>query len=165
LAPFGVDNSFKWCYIVNMANPRTQTSPASPRGEARPLQNFADETSRARLTPAALEAVRNLAKAWGATGDQMAALLGMSSSTWDRVRADTWQQALTQDQLTRVSALVGVYKGLKLLFSDRMADRWPMLRNAGPLFANRSPVQTMVEEGIPVMLEVRRYVDALRGGL
>jgi hypothetical protein len=131
----------------------------------RPLQTFAAEADRARLTPAALQAVRNLALAWKLTGDDAAALLGVSPSTWDRIRNESWKQSLSQDQLTRVSALVGIFKGLHLLFADGMADRWPLLPNAGPLFANRTPAATMVEGGIPVMLDVRRYVDALRGGL
>jgi hypothetical protein len=46
-----------------------------------------------------------------------------------------------------------------------MADRWPRLANSGPLFENRSPIDAMIDGGIPLMLEVRRYVDALRGGL
>jgi hypothetical protein len=129
------------------------------------LQTFADEGDRARLTPAALEAVRNLAVAWKLTGDDAAALLGVSASTWDRIRSASWKQALSQDQLTRVSALVGVFKALHILFADGMADRWPRLPNAGPLFGNRDPVTAMVDGGIPVMLDVRRYVDALRGGL
>jgi uncharacterized protein (DUF2384 family) len=133
--------------------------------EARPLQTFGDEAVRARLTPAALEAVRNLAEAWDATGEEMAALVGVSPSTWDRIRAAKWRQTLTQDQLTRISALVGVFKGLNLLFADAMADRWPKLPNSGPLFANRTPVNAMIDGGIPIMLDVRRYVDALRGGL
>jgi len=133
--------------------------------ETHPLPSFADETARARLTPAALQAVRNLAEAWNATGEQMAALVGVSPSTWDRIRAAKWNQSLSQDQLTRVSALVGVFKGLNLLFADAMADRWPKLPNSGPLFANRTPIDAMIEGGIPLMLEVRRYVDALRGGL
>lgn len=132
---------------------------------ARPWQTFASEQDRARLTPAALEAVRNLAQAWGATGDEMAALLGVSPSTWDRIKADAWRRALSQDQLTRASAIIGVFKGLHLLFADAMADRWVRLRNAGPLFANRTPIETMIESGIPGMIEVRRHVDALRGGL
>src|SRR5262245_37975592 len=98
---------------------------SAPLGEVRSLQNFGDEAARARLTPAALEAVRNLADAWHATGDEMAALVGVSASTWDRISAEKWQQTLTQDQLTRVSALVGLFKGLNLLFADSMADRWP----------------------------------------
>jgi len=46
-----------------------------------------------------------------------------------------------------------------------MADRWIRLRNSGRLFGNRTPIETMIDGGIPVMIEVRRYVDALRGGL
>jgi hypothetical protein len=128
-------------------------------------QTFADEADRQRLTPAALEAVRNLASAWKLTGDEAATLLGLSPSTWDRIRAGSWRQTLSQDQLTRASALIGIYKGLRLLFVDDMADRWPRLRNAGPLFANLPPVEAMARGGIPFMIEVRRYVDALRGGL
>jgi hypothetical protein len=46
-----------------------------------------------------------------------------------------------------------------------MADRWPKLANKGPIFRHKSPVQAMIEGGIPVMLETRRHVDAVRGGL
>ncbi len=141
------------------------SEPSNPSSDPRKLQTFAEEADRARLTPAALEAVRSLMSAWKLTGDDAAALLGVSSSTFDRIRSGTWKQTLSQDQLTRVSALVGIYKGLHLLFADGMADRWPNLPNAGPLFANRSPIAAMMEGGIPVMLDVRRYVDALRGGL
>jgi hypothetical protein len=143
---------------------RTYPSSANPAAQ-RPWQTFADEKDRERLTPAALEAVRNLAKAWGATGAEMAALLGVSTSTWDRIKSKAWGQALSQDQLTRASAMIGLFKGLHLLFADDMSDRWIRLRNSGPPFANRTPVDTMIEGGIPGMIEVRRYVDALRGGL
>jgi hypothetical protein len=140
-----------------------QAFPAA--NQTRPRPSFAEEADRARLTPAALEAMRNLAKTWDATGDEMAALLGVSPSTWDRIKSGTWGQALSQDQLTRASAMIGTFKGLHLLFADSMADRWIRLRNTGPLFGNRTPIETMIEGGIPTMIDVRRYVDALRGGL
>jgi uncharacterized protein (DUF2384 family) len=78
--------------------------------------------------------------------------------------AGRWENSLSQDQLTRVSALVGVFKGLHLLFADEMADRWMRLPNKGPLFENRTPIEAMIEGGIPIMLDVRRHVDALRAG-
>ena len=58
-----------------------------------------------------------------------------------------------------------MFKGLHLLFADSMADRWPHLPNRGPIFASKSPVEAMIEGGIPRMLETRLYIDALRGGL
>lgn len=140
----------------------TLQSPYRPPNAA---QTFAQEADRARLTPAALEAAAGLQAAWRLTGDEAAALLGLSPSTWDRARAGKWRQALSQDQLTRASALIGVFKGLNLLFDRDMADRWPKLRNSGPLFENRTPVEAMIDGGIPFMIEVRRHVDALRGGL
>ena len=76
-----------------------------------------------------------------------------------------WGQPLSQDQLTRASAAIGVYKGLRLVFADDMALRWPRLDNSGPIFQRRTPVEAMIEGGIPLMLETRRYVDAVRGGL
>ena len=76
-----------------------------------------------------------------------------------------YRPTLSQDQLTRVSALVGVYKGLHLLFADGTADEWARRPNRGPLFDRRTPIEAMIEGGIPRMLDVRRYVDAVRGGL
>ena len=143
----------------------TEPQTARSFGESRPLQTFAEEAERQRLTPAALEGIRNLAAVWKLNAEEAATLLGVSTTTWDRIRRKEWRQTLSQDQLTRVSALVGVFKGLHLLFADDMADRWPRLRNSGPLFANRDPIEAMTRGGIPVMLEVRRYVDAMRGGL
>ena len=96
---------------------------------------------------------------------QAAALLDVSASTWERLKAGGKDRPLSQDQMTRISALVGIYKGLHLLFADAMADDWVKLSNKGALFGRMTPIDSMVRGGIPQMLEVRRYVDAVRGGL
>lgn len=129
------------------------------------FQTFAAEIDRRRLTGAAVRAVLRLVEAWKGSNAEGAALLGVSHSTWDRMKAGTWEGSLSQDQLTRASALIGLFKGLHLLFADDMADRWPQLPNRAPLFDRRSPVEAMIEGGIPRMLETRLYIDALRGGL
>jgi antitoxin Xre/MbcA/ParS-like protein len=128
-------------------------------------QDFSAEADRARLSKVALKAYKRLVEQWGITGQQAAALLDVSTSTWERLKQDGKDKSLNQDQLTRISAIVGIYKGLHLLFADDMADRWPKLDNRGPLFAGMSPIGSMMKGGIPQMLEVRRYVDAVRGGL
>lgn len=129
------------------------------------LQTFASEADRKRLTPVAVMAVKNLSKEWGLTRDETAKLLALSSSTWDRMLDHPERASFNQDQMTRVSALIGIFKGLHLLFADSMADRWPRLKNAGPLFNDHSPLEVMIGGGIPTLLEVRNHVDALRGGL
>ena len=127
-------------------------------------QTFADERDRARLSEVALKAFLALMKAWGLSNAEASALLGVSASTLDRLKRG-YRPTLSQDQLTRVSALVGVYKGLHLLFADETADEWTRRPNRGPLFDRQTPIGAMIEGGIPRMLEVRRTIDAARGGL
>lgn len=129
------------------------------------VQTFADTGSRSRLSATAAKAFARLAKVWQLSNAESAALLGVSQSTWERLKRGERSEPLSQDQLTRISALVGTFKGLHLVFADAMADRWPRLANTGPLFGNRRPIDAMIEGGIPRMLEVRRYVDAVRGGI
>jgi hypothetical protein len=131
---------------------------------ARP-QGFATEADRDRLSKTALKAYRRIVAQWDLTSQLAAALLGVSVSTWERLKPETAVKILSQDQMTRISALTGIYKGLHLLFADSMADRWLSLDNSGPLFDRRTPLAAMIDGGIPHMLEVRRYVDAVRGGL
>lgn len=127
---------------------------------------FADEGERKRYTATALKAYLSLVDKWRLSGMEASALLAVSTSTWERIKRDTAKAAaLNQDQLTRVSALTGIYKGLHLLFADKLADDWIGLANRGPLFGGQTPVRSMIEGGIPQMLDVRRHVDALRGGL
>ena len=140
-------------------------SAAQPVPDLPDRQDFSRDTDRARLSKVALKAYRRLVEQWGLTGQQAAALLDVSLSTWERLKQDEKGKALSQDQMTRISALVGVFKGLHLLFADDMANRWPSLGNKAPLFARMSPIESMIRGGIPQMLEVRRYVDAVRGGL
>jgi len=138
-----------------------RTRPASPARR----QGFALEADRERLAGTALKAYRRIVQHWGLTSAQAAALLGVSVSTWERLKPEMRARPLSQDQMTRISVLTGIYKGLHLLFADAMADRWPMLANSGPLFEGRSPLAAMIDGGIPLMLDVRRHVDAVRGGL
>ncbi|WP_231567962.1 antitoxin Xre-like helix-turn-helix domain-containing protein [Sphingobium herbicidovorans] len=129
------------------------------------VQTFSKSADRERLSGVALKAFRAIVEHWSLSNGEAAALLGVSDSTWDRIKRGSWEQPLSQDQLTRASAAIGVYKGLHLLFADPMADQWPKLPNRGPIFQRKSPVDAMIDGGIPLMLETRRYVDAVRGGL
>jgi hypothetical protein len=129
------------------------------------IQTFTKAHDRARLSPIAIKAFRKIVEHWKLTNAESAMLLGVSESTWDRIKRGAWDQPLSQDQLTRASAAIGIHKGLRLLFADDMAMRWPKLANSGPIFQRRSPVDAMIDGGIPLMLETRRYVDAVRGGL
>ena len=113
----------------------------------------------------ALKAFGNIVAEWQLPVHDAAALADMSESTWKRARKPGYTGDLTHDQLLRLSAVVGIYKALKLYFSDPIAQRWIRLPNDGPLFHGERPVDTMIREGLPQFLQVRTYLDALRGGV
>jgi hypothetical protein len=128
--------------------------------------NLGDEAARKRLTPAAVSGVVRLAEIWRLTSVEVCALVGdVSERTWFRMKKGDWSGSLSQDTLTRVSALIGIFKALRLLFSEPLADEWVKLPNKGQLFEGRRPIDVMIDGGIPKLLLVRRHVDALRGGL
>lgn len=137
-------------------------SPATPKRQTRRPSERPDSWCR-RLTPAAVAGVRGIAGAWKLTRIQTARLLGVAPRTWSQLLAGSSRQVLSQRQMTRASALMGIYKGLNTLFADGMADRWPNLPSSAPVFGGRSPIDAMIEGGLPMMLDVRRYVDALCG--
>jgi hypothetical protein len=121
---------------------------------------------RTAMTAAAVPAVVRLAGAWKLTTDEACALLGdLPERTWFRMKAGQWQGTLTQDVLTRVSAALGIYKALHLLFSGTLADEWMRLPNRGALFGGARPIDRIAQGGIPALLDVRRHLDAMRGGL
>jgi hypothetical protein len=94
------------------------------------------------------------------------ALIGdISERTWFRMKNGGWSGVLSQDSLTRISALIGIFKGLHLTFSGKLANEWIGLPNKGVLYDGRRPLDVMIEGGIPSLLLVRRHVDALRSGL
>jgi hypothetical protein len=114
----------------------------------------------------AIKATSRLLTAWGVKDDAAARLAGVGSMrTWQRMKHDDWGGELSQDQLTRMSALVGLYQGLHVYFGNELADDWVALENEGPVFGGASPLDLMLEGGIPAIIRVRDYVDALRGGL
>ncbi len=141
-------------------------SPVLALDPSSPPPSLADRGERERLTPSAIDAIARLAEFWGLTTAETCALLGdVSERSWYRMKGASWSGVLSQDTLTRISALIGIFKGLRLLFSLPLADEWVRLPNTGTLYGGQRPIDVMIEGGIPRMIAARRHVDALRGGL
>jgi uncharacterized protein (DUF2384 family) len=113
----------------------------------------------------ALKAFARVADAWSLTTREAAALADMSESTWKRAKKPGYTAELTRDQMLRLGALVGLYKALELYFSEPIARDWVKLPNRGPEFDGARPIEAMIAGGLPKILRVRTYVDALRGGV
>lgn len=121
-------------------------------------------TSPAGETATIVKAVTRAAEFWGLRNAEAAALFDVPLATWNRMKAGQFRGALDRDKLMRASLIVGIFKGLRLLFNGPLEHGWPRARNAGPLYRGASPVDFMIEGGIPAMMRVRDHVDALRGG-
>ncbi|GBQ11837.1 antitoxin Xre-like helix-turn-helix domain-containing protein [Swaminathania salitolerans] len=117
------------------------------------------------LTSVALKAVNRIMTEWAMPVSKAAQLCDMSESTWKRARKPGFTGELTRDQMLRLSALIGIYKSLRLYFDDELALSWIRLPNGGPLFGGSAPVDSLIEYGLPHFLSVRGHLDALRGGV
>jgi hypothetical protein len=127
--------------------------------------DLTDAAERERLSAAAIKGFLNIAQRWNLTEVQARALLGgIASSTYHAWKSDPKRTKLTQDTLTRISLVVGIYKALQIYFSPPWADRWMILGNRGPLFSGQSPIEFVIRRGQPGMVEVRRMLDSWRGG-
>lgn len=118
----------------------------------------------AEINAVALKAYARVADSWSLGLREAAALADMSESTWKRAKKPDFAGELTKDQLLRLSAVIGIYKSLELYFSPPLARTWFTRPNAGPLFGGARPIDTVIDGGLPQILAVRTYLDALRGG-
>ncbi|MEN3383749.1 MAG: hypothetical protein V7608_3793 [Hyphomicrobiales bacterium] len=123
-----------------------------------------DPKVRERMSPVAVRLFLRLTELWRLAVDQRRALLGDIS----RPTYHNWQNGktgtLTRDQLERISLVLGIHKGLKLLFADdASAARWLTSPNRDLPFGGDSPLARALRGSIDDLYAVRRYIDAWRG--
>lgn len=112
-----------------------------------------------------VKAVTRTADLWNLRNADAAALFDVPIATWNRMKAGQYRGTLDRDKTMRASLIIGIFKGLRLLFNGPLEYGWPVLKNSGPLYDGRTPVGFMIVGGIPAMMRVRDHVDAMRGGL
>jgi len=131
------------------------------------LEKPADLSSRKiqeRLSPSAVLSFFRLADVWQLRDEDARGLLGgISNGTYYSLKRRP-SKTLDQDQLTRISLLVGIFKALNILYSQKLADAWVQLPNSNPMFGGEPPLASMIKGGVPAMIRVRQLVDARRGG-
>lgn len=89
----------------------------------------------------------------------------MPELTWLRARKPGFSQKLPDDQIQRFGVVVGLYKALEILFSQPLSRNWIKLANRGPEFEGQPPIDVMIAGGMPAIIRVRRYVEALLCGM
>ena len=118
--------------------------------------------NRTRLSPAAIKGLLRIATHWKLRDDDTRGLLGgISNGSFYTLKNRA--KTLDEDQLTRISLLIGIYKALNVLYGQKLADAWITLPNTNPMFGGDSPLNYVRKGGIPAFLRVRQLLDARRG--
>jgi antitoxin Xre/MbcA/ParS-like protein len=129
------------------------------------MPDFSSGEERRRLSPAALKALFKIVDHWDVRDEDARQLLGgISNGTYYQLKLNPRHKTLEQDRLLRISYLIGIFKSLNILYSQRLADQWMRLPNTNPIFAGRTPLEYILRGGTPAMDTVRRLLDARRGG-
>jgi len=128
------------------------------------LPDLADATTRVRLSAPAMKAFFAIADKWSLRNEDAMALLGGASHGRYYELKRNRKGLLSQDELTRISLLIGIFKALNILFGQRLANQWPLRPNSNAMFNNAAPLQLLVRGGVPGMIGVRRLLDSRRGG-
>ena len=132
------------------------------RLDAAPDLSARDE--RERLSAPALKAFFNLMARWKVRDEDARALLGgVTNGPYYEMKRKPGR-LLEVDRLTRISYLIGIFKSLRILHADALADEWVHLPNDNLLFGGQTPLSYMVRGGLPAMQQVRRLLDARRAG-
>jgi len=132
--------------------------------DLRKLPDLTDPATRKRLSRAAVEAFLRIAEKWELKNeDAMALLGGVSNGRYYELKRNH-KGFLTQDELTRVSLLIGIFKSLNILFIPKLANQWISRPNANPMFNDAPPLVALIQGGVPGMMGVRRLLDSRRGG-
>jgi uncharacterized protein (DUF2384 family) len=132
--------------------------------DLRKLPDLADAATRTRLSPPAISAFFAIVEKWGLRNEAAMALLGGASHGRYYELKKHRKGLLSQDELTRISLLIGIFKALNILFSQRLANQWTSRPNSNPMFNNAPPMELLVRGGVPGMIGVRRLLDHRRGG-
>ena len=124
-----------------------------------------DPKIRRQMSGPAIRTFLNIADAWKLVGEVQRALLGWPpESTFFKYKAGDIG-TLSFDMLMRISLVLGIYKDLHILYPEPgLADRWVALPNNNPLFGGRPAIDFMAEAGMDGLYQVRRLLDARRGG-
>lgn len=126
--------------------------------------DLSSRAERERLSAPALKAFFNIMARWKVRDEDARALLGgVSNGPFYEMKRHP-DRVLETDRLMRISYLVGMFKALRILHGEALADEWVHLPNSNPIFAGDTPLNYMSRGGLPAMQTVRRLLDARRAG-
>lgn len=144
-------------------------SPRSGSAASTDIIRFAT-ANRRRLSGPGLRAFVAIADLWGLTEEQRRLILGYPARStyqgWIKKARERRDITLSVDVLMRISAVLGIYKGLRILFADDdRAVEWLQRPHKARIFGGAPPIELVTSGKQDAVLTVRRFLDAACGGL
>jgi uncharacterized protein (DUF2384 family) len=150
-------------------SPRRETQPIEAGPDRLDASRFAPENRR-RLSAPGLRSLVAIADLWGLNEEQRRLILGMPSRStfhaWMKAAREHRDVTLDVDVLTRISAVLGIHQALGVLNGEEAdAVAWLRRPHRAPVFGGQPPLSLVVSGTQDGLLQVRRFLDAARGGL
>lgn len=135
-----------------------------PSADAAAEHAIVNIDTREELSAPGFRTFLAIADRWGLTVEQRCVLLGgVPAATYYHWKAKG-VPAFPYDRLERLSLILGIWKGLRVLFKDdATAVRWLKSDNTDLPFSGASPLAAMLRGSINDLYAVRRYIDGWRG--
>ncbi|PWS38235.1 hypothetical protein DFH01_02760 [Falsiroseomonas bella] len=140
-------------------------------GRAVPLASPLDAArfapaARRRLGGPGLRAFQHIADLWRLTEAERLLVLGLPSRSTFYGWLKAAEVTLPVDVLLRISAVLGIHKALRILFeTEAEGAAWLRAANAALPFAGQAPLALITGGTQDGLMQVRRFLDAARGGL
>lgn len=152
-----------------MAEMNAFSNPGADDPERAVLPKAFDAVARGRLSGSGLRTFLNIAALWGLSERERILALGSPARStyhnWVSKAQAGRKISLPLDTLLRISAILGVHKGLKILFGDpQRGVQWLRAANAATLFGGQCPMDLILSGAQAGLLDVRRFLDSWRGG-
>jgi len=126
--------------------------------------------NRRRLSGPGMRTFLNIADVWGLGESDRLRVLGFPGRStyygWVSRARSGENLELPVDTLLRISAILGIWKALRILFeSDAEGIEWLTGPNDAPTFGGQPPMHLVTSGTQDGIMIVRRYLDGMRGGL
>lgn len=125
---------------------------------------------RRELSGPGLRTFITLANLWGLNEEQRRKILGYPARStyqnWVKTVQEHRDLTLDYDVLIRISAVLGIYQALRILFdTEEEGVEWVRDPHKATIFGGRPPLDLITSGRQDAILTVRRFLDAARGGL
>ncbi|MGX9416656.1 MbcA/ParS/Xre antitoxin family protein [Vibrio sp. RC27] len=118
------------------------------------------------MSIAGFKAADNILSKWGCSAQQAQTILKVSKSSYHKFKSSPDTANLTDDQLERISYILNIHQGLRIVFSNPAnVSGFMSMENHNDYFAGKTPLEIICSGKFGDLYEVAKRVDALRGGL